>query len=199
MVNNFKGLGEIPKDVTDNLYPGEDVIYCIKKKIALELKPRYLVISDRRVIFYDQKIAGRYNFYDIPYSKLERVYFNQGVIASKFTLRGEDKLKISLSWLDKTECKDAIITIRDAINSIAIEPVSIQKKKTLIGEKWVLKKPKEIITRTMPLAPVIGRTPPEPDTDDPVYKLRKLKEMNDMGLLSKDEYDDKRMQIISEF
>lgn len=190
---------DIPKDVTDNLYSGENVIYCIKKKIALELKPRYLVITDRRVIYYDQKIAGRYDLHDIPYSKLERVYFNEGIIASEFALKDEENHQILLTWLDKTECKDAIITIRDAINSIAVEPVSIQKKKTLTGEKWLLKKPREIVTRTMPMTQVTEHTQAAPNKDDPVNKLKKLKELHEMGLLSNEEYEEKRKQVIAEF
>ncbi len=198
MSQTSKDLVDIPKDVIDNLYSGENVNFCIKKKVAMELKPKYLIISDRRVIFYDQKIAGRYDLNDIPYSKLEHVYFNEGLLASEFTLKNEDKHHISINWLGKKECKDAIITIRDAINAISIEPVSIQKKKTLVGEKWSLRKPLETITRTMPMAQVIERTQPAQKTDDPVDKLKKIKELNEIGILSDGEYEEKRREIIAE-
>lgn len=120
---------DIPKDVTDNLYSGENVIYCIKKKIALELKPRYLVITDRRVIYYDQKIAGRYDLHDIPYSKLERVYFNEGIIASEFALKDEENHQILLTWLDKTECKDAIIRYEMRLIQLQLNPCPFRKRK----------------------------------------------------------------------
>ena len=73
---------DAPKEITENLYPEERVLFCIKKKIKLELKPKYLAVTDRRIIYLDQKILGRYDLEDIPYEKMRGVYFRQGAIGS---------------------------------------------------------------------------------------------------------------------
>lgn len=151
MANSYLDPSELPAEILDNLYSGENALFCIKKQVPVELKPKYLIITDHRVLFLDQKILGRYDLSDIPYSKLERVFFEEGILASEFKLKDEDNHIISINWLQKGECRDAIITIRDAINAIAIEPVSIKRKKNLMSEKWILTKPKENITRSMPM------------------------------------------------
>jgi len=80
-------LAELPDEILENLYPGEDVLYSVKKKLYTELKPKYLIVTDRRIIYLDQKILGRYDLIDIPYEKLEFVHFK----SSSFEMRRERK------------------------------------------------------------------------------------------------------------
>lgn len=195
----FQKQSDLPKEILDQLYSGEDVRFCIKKRYGLEVKPKFLIISDRRVIFLDQKILGRYDLKDIPYQKLEDVHFEEGIVASKFQLKGKDGDSITINWLDKTECKEAIVTIRDAINAIAIEPISLQKKKKLVGERWTLHKPKELITRSIPATRVAETTKHQSEPkDDPIEKIKKLKELKDMDLISEEEFEEKRRKLLEE-
>jgi hypothetical protein len=53
MVNTPRELVDIPKEVLENLYPGENVFFCIKKILPIELKPRFLAVTDHRVVFLD--------------------------------------------------------------------------------------------------------------------------------------------------
>lgn len=197
MVNAPKKLIDIPKEIVEHLYSQENVYFCIKKMIAIELKPKFLVVTDRRVIYLDQKILGRYDLHDVPYSKLELVVFDEGLVTSAFDLKDEDGHHIQISWLDKKECEDAIITIRDALNAIAVEPVSIQKKKQLVGGKWILRKPKEIVTRSMPMAMVTEtQRSSAPQAEDPIEKLKRLKDLYDAGILSEAEYQEKKQRLM---
>ncbi len=161
------------------------------------MKPKILVVTDRRVIFLDQKILGRYDLRDIPYSKLELVLFEEGLMASKFDLKDEGGHHIQISWLGKKECEDAIITIRDALNMIAVEPVSIQKKKQLVWGTWILRKPKEIVTRSVPMTMVTEtRRSNTPQAEDPIDKLKRLKDLYDTGILSDAEYQEKKQRLM---
>ena len=118
-------------------------------------------------------------------------------MASTFNLKDEDGHSIQVSWLDKKECQDAIITIRDALNAIAIEPVSIQKKKELVGGRWILRKPREIVTRSMPMTMVTEtRQSNTPHEEDPIEKLKRLKGLYDTGILSDAEYQEKKQQLM---
>ena len=51
----------------------------------------------------------------------------------------------------------------------------------------------------MPMTQVTEHTQAAPNKDDPVNKLKKLKELHEMGLLSNEEYEEKRKQVIAEF
>lgn len=140
-------MAKIPKEITESLYPGEKVLYSVekkKKKLYTEMKPKFLAVTDRRVIYLDQKILGRYDLIDVPYEKLEFVHFRKGKIGAKFEIKSEEGEKITLKWVKKEEAEKAIEAIRDTLNSIAVEPVSIQKKKGLLGIELFLSKPRKL-------------------------------------------------------
>lgn len=110
-------------------------MYTIKKKFSLEAKPKWLVITDRRIMYIDEKILGRYELTAIPYEKLEQVYVKVGKLYSEFLIKKEDGNEIRLQRMDKEEARKAIESIRDALNEIAVEPVSIERKKHLMSEE----------------------------------------------------------------
>lgn len=53
----YKGEGyryiDIPKEIAENLYSRERVLYRLRKRLGMKLKPKFLVIIDRRVIYFD--------------------------------------------------------------------------------------------------------------------------------------------------
>ncbi|BAD86362.1 hypothetical protein, conserved [Thermococcus kodakarensis KOD1] len=185
---------KLPKSVQRHLEPDERVLFAIKKKISIE-KPKWLLVTDRRIIYLDEKVLGRYDFKAIPYQKLEQVVVKLGIMSSEFIIEGEENITLKLGWMDKEEARKAINAIKDALNAIAVEPVSIDVNKGLTSETWVLKKPREFVTRTMPAyQPAQVRE----EKEDPLEKLKKLKELYDMGVISQEEYEEKRKKLLEE-
>ncbi|ACJ16940.1 hypothetical protein, conserved [Thermococcus onnurineus NA1] len=187
---------ELPKAVLRHLEHGEEVLFSIRKKISLE-KPKWLLVTDRRIIYLDEKILGRYEMKAIPYQKLEQITVKLGVMSSEFIIQGEENITLRLGWMNKEEARKAINAIKDALNAIAVEPVSIDVKKGLTSETWTLKKPKEFITRTVP-AEAIVQHPPAKKEEDPLEKLKKLKELYDMGVITQEEYEEKRKKLLEQ-
>ena len=188
---------EVPKEMEENLYPGERVLFSLKKQFRLELKPKYLIVTDRRVIYFDLKVFGRYDLSDIPYEKLEQVSFHKGPVASEFILKNEEGKIIRLPWMEREEATSVLNTICDSLNAIAVEPVSIQKKKGLLEEDVLLKKPTELISRTIPMTRVIEERKAKPE-EGPVEKLKKLKELYDAGVINEREYEEKRERLLEQ-
>ena len=187
---------EVPSEVSENLYPGERVLFCVKKKVMTELKPKFLIVTDRRAIYLDQKILGRYEIADVPYEKMEMVYFKKGKIGAEFYIQNEEGMSIKLNWLEKSEAMSAMEAIRDALNAIAVEPISIQKKKGLFGEEWKITKPKEVVTKTLPMTKVVEKTTSQ--KEDPIEKLKKLKELYEAGIISKEEFEEKKSKLLDQ-
>jgi hypothetical protein len=140
--------GDIPNEIVEELYPEEKIIDCIKKKKGTGLEPKYLGITNRRVIYFVRKVLGRYYIEDIPYEKIEGVYLKRGKLGAEFTLHNENGTKIRIDWIDGAEAKKAMEEIREALNNISIEPISIKKKKGLFKEEWSFSKPKEVVVRS---------------------------------------------------
>lgn len=184
---------KLPKGIIENLYPNEEVLYAIKKKFSLEAKPKWLVITDRRILYVDEKLLGRYELTAVPYEKLELVYVKVGKMYSEFLIKKEDGSEIKLTKMDKDEARKAIEAIRDALNEIAVEPVSIERKKHLMSEEWAIHKPKEAVSRSIRMEPMKFR---EKREEDPLEKLKKLKELYDMGVITQEEYEEKRKKLL---
>ncbi|RLF89444.1 hypothetical protein DRN43_03800 [Thermococci archaeon] len=186
---------KLPKGILENLSPGEEVLYAIRKKFSLEAKPKWLVVTDRRIMYIDEKILGRYDLTAIPYEKLELVYVKVGKVSSEFLIKKEDGNEIKLQRMDKDEARNAIEAIRDALNEIAVEPVSIERKKHLMSEEWIIHKPKEVVSRSIRME---ARRTVSRKEEDPLEKLKKLKELYDMGVLSQEEYEEKRKKLLEQ-
>jgi len=138
---------DIPKGLLQSIEDGEEILYMVKKRFALE-KPKWLVVSNRRVIFFDEKLLGRYELRAVPYEKLEKIVYHGGLVGSKFYILLENGERLEMSWMDKDESKKAMTAIYNAVRNIAVEPPSLRKKKNLVSEDWILHKPREIVART---------------------------------------------------
>ncbi|ASA78161.1 PH domain-containing protein [Thermococcus sp. 5-4] len=187
----------LPKAVVRHLEPDEKVLFTVRKKVSLE-KPKWLVITDRRIVYIDEKVLGRYDMKAIPYQKLEEVTVELGVISSEFIIKGEENIRLKLGWMNKEQARATINAIKDALNAIAIEPVTIEVKKGLTHETWVLKKPKELVSRVVPAGTTVQHAPAVEKKEDPLEKLKKLKELYDMGVISAEEYEEKRKKLLEQ-
>ncbi|RLG16889.1 hypothetical protein DRN63_03665 [Nanoarchaeota archaeon] len=184
------GEFEVPEEVKGILAPGENVLCALKQRmIALE-KPKYIIVTDKRVIYLDRKLLGRYEIIDFPYKRLKEVWFRFGKFGSKFILKREDGRMVELEWLKKDGALEVLDAIRKAIQAVAVEPISIEKHKKLIGEEWFIRKPMEVVSRAV----ITHQGEPE---EDIAVKLRKLKALLDEGLITKEEYEEKRKELLS--
>ena len=181
---------EVPEELKDFLAPDEKVLCALKQRmIALE-KPKHIIVTDKRVIYLDRKLLGRYEIIDFPYRRLKDVWFRFGKFGSKFILEREDGRVVELEWLKKEGALEVLNAIRKALQAVAVEPVSIEKRKKLIGEEWFIRKPMEVISRAV----ITPRGEPEEDIAE---KLRKLKALLDEGLITEEEYEEKRKELLS--
>jgi hypothetical protein len=187
---------DVPEAVKKNLASGEEVLHAIKasRALSMDLTPKTLAVTNQRVILVDHKVLGRYELQDIPYSKLEMVRFEQGVAGSHFTLQPEDGEPIEVAWLSRDGARRAIETIRDALDAIAVEPVSIQRTKKMLGrEEWVLNKPEELVYRRGSAAGEGEKARP-----DPLAQIEKLKKLLDAGAISREEFERKKQDLLDQ-
>lgn len=63
------------------------------------------------------------------------------MVGSVFVIKKEDDKELKLSWMEKEETEKAIATIRDVLNAIAIESVSIKRIKGLKGYGLTISRP----------------------------------------------------------
>jgi len=134
------------QEIKKNLEQGEQLIKIIET-FSLKNTPELLALTDRRIMYFDKKMFGRYEFYAIPYMKMSGAKARVGKIWGEFIIEGEDESIIRLEKVKKEGIVSAFEAMKEAINAIAIEPLSIIHKKGLMVEEWRLSKPPEMIIR----------------------------------------------------
>ncbi len=139
---------ELPRGVKDNLSPGETVVSYLKTFEIVE-RPNYIILTNRRIIFFDEKMLWRYAFKSLPLEKIHQMKANRGTVFwGDISFKMEDGTIILLENVDKNKMKDFIDAFETAYNRIAIEPISIKHNKNLLDrETWEFSKPSEILFR----------------------------------------------------
>ncbi len=183
---------KLPKGLLENLEPGEVIIEAVKQRFAVE-KPKWVIVTNRRVIVFDEKILGRYELTAVPYEKLEKVVYHRGLVGSSFKLVLEDSSELDLSWLSKENADKALNAIKEALERISVEPPKLVKKKGLTATDIVLEKPKELVTRG--ISRIEATTGPQ---EDPLKKLEVLKRLLDQGAITREEYEKLKAKILAQ-
>ena len=143
---------ELPKGITDNLAASERIHKVLKTRSIVN-KPEYTILTDRRILYFDEKFLGRYDLVDIPYSKLVEVKAERDRVRSgsiRFTSE-ELKKPIKLNKVPKKSIEPFIEALEIALNNVAVAPISIKRSKGLAGKmKWEFKKTPEMLFKSRP-------------------------------------------------
>jgi hypothetical protein len=141
-------IDKLPDGVKKNLASGEEVKSYLKTFEVAD-KPNYIILTNLRVVYFDEKHLGRYVFKSIPFEKLLRVRAHRGAaVWGEISLTSEDNTVILLKRVNRGDIEGFIDDLEKAYNSIAVEPISIKHEKDLLGKAtWEFDKPKETIVR----------------------------------------------------
>jgi len=163
----------------ENFSPGEEVIRYLKTFDVVE-RPDYIILTNLRVVYFNEKHLGRYAFKSIPFQKLLQMRAHRGALLwGDISFTGEDGTVILLERVERHDLEGFIDALEIEYNSIAVEPISIKHERDLVGKAtWQFDKPAEIIFRQQSLDQP-GRS------EDPLsqLKLRFIK-----GEISEEEY-----------
>jgi hypothetical protein len=172
-------IDELPSAVKENLSSGEEVIRYLKTFEVVE-RPDYIILTNVRVVYFNEKHLGRYAFKSIPFQKLLQIRAHRGALLwGDISFKSEDGIVILLEKVDRRDLEGFMDALEIEYNSIAVEPISIKHEKDLLGKAtWEFDKPAEMVFRQQP------SDQPRP-SEDPLnqLKMRFIK-----GEISEEEY-----------
>jgi hypothetical protein len=144
-------VDELPSGVKENLSPGEEVIRYLKTFEVVE-RPDYILLTNLRLVYFNEKHLGRYAFKSIPFQKLLQMRAHRGALLwGDISFTGEDGTVILLERVDRRDLEGFIDALEIEYNRIAVEPISIRHERDLVGKAtWQFDKPAEIIFRQQP-------------------------------------------------
>jgi hypothetical protein len=181
-------IDELPSGVKKNLSPGEEIVRYLKTFEVTE-KPDYIILTNLRLVYFDEKHLGRYAFKSIPLQKLLQIKAHKGaIIWGEISFKSEDGTTFVLERVNRHELEGFIDALEAAYNRIAVEPVSMKHQGDLLGmAEWEYNKPEETVFRQLP------SEQPKP-IEDPLHEL-KMRLIR--GEISEEEYKAK-LRVLQE-
>jgi hypothetical protein len=181
-------IDKLPDGLRKNLSPGEEVFSYLKSFVIAE-RSNFIILTNQRLIYFDQKHLGRYVFKSLPLQKLLQVSAHKGaVVWGEVSVRMEDGSKYVVERVNRKDLESFIDALEIEYNSIAVEPVSIKHKAELLGiADWEFNKPAEMVFRQNPSIQSIP-------VEDPLVQL-KMRFVK--GEISEEEYKAK-LRVLQE-
>jgi len=179
---------KLPEGLKKNLAPGEEIICYLKSFVIAELT-NYIVITNTRLVYFDEKHLGRYTFKSLPLQKVLQVNAHRGaVVWGEVSVKMEDGTSYRVERVNRKDLSNFIDALEIEYNNIAVEPISIKHKGELLGRsEWEFNKPAEMVFRQSPTFQ--SRT-----AEDPLVQL-KMRFIE--GELSEEEYKAK-LRVLQE-
>jgi hypothetical protein len=169
--------------VTEILTSDEAITFSVAQTPIAGLKPDIVVLTNRRFILYHPGILGC-RFDDFLWRDIIDVKLEEGILGAKLIFKTKDS-KMSIDKLPKTEARRAY--------SIA------QEKEQEARENRRQRQMQEDSAKAghIVFGNVGAGTQPSSTSDDPMAKLTKLKNLFDAGLITQDEYNKKKSEILA--
>jgi Bacterial PH domain len=141
-------VDKLPDGLKKNLSPNEEIVSYLKSFVIAE-RTNYIILTNIRLIYFDEKHLGRYDFKALPLQKVLQISAHKGaVVWGEVSVKMEDGTSYTVERVNRNDMANFIDALEIEYNSIAVEPISIKHKGELLGiADWEFNKPAEMIFR----------------------------------------------------
>jgi len=220
-----KAVEKIYLRLTDLLTSGEDILYiAVQKKPIVNLFPDCIALTNKRVLFFTPANLGlSIKFVDFVWKDIADVYTREEIIGAIFSVKTTAGAEMGVDYLPKVQARKLYQYAqerkeleRDARRQRDLEDKraesgamhfertapAFQQPVTPQHQPEVIQIP-EVVSTTIPTpAPEPVHTPapaPEaPKPDELTEKLKKLRMLFENGLISQEEYNQKKLDLLSD-
>jgi len=181
-------VDKLPDGLKKNLSSNEEIVSYLKSFVIAE-RTNYIILTNLRLIYFDEKFLGRYVFKSLPLQKVLQVSAHKGAIVwGDVSVKMEDGTFYTLERVSRNDMTNFIDALEIEYNSIAVEPISMKHKGELLGmADWEFNKPAEMIFRQ-------NASIQSKPAEDPLVQL-KIRFVK--GEISEEEYKAK-LQVLQE-
>lgn len=186
-----KAVEKISERLNSMLMTGEEVQYiAVQKKPAINLTPDCLALTNKRIIIFRPKNLGlAMDLEDYIWRDVLACQLKENIWGSEFTIQTVGGAASKIDFLPKAQARK--------LYTMAQEQEEIQKE---VRRQRDLEERRAGAGRLVVSGPTgQQQTNPEPQKqqDDPVAVLQKLKTLLDNQLISQDEYDAKKAEVLA--
>jgi Bacterial PH domain len=178
-----KTLGRINSLLTSN----EQIEYiAVQKKPAINLSPDCIALTNKRIIFCKPKNFGlSMDFHDYNWKDIADCHIKEGIIGSTFTIRTVRNLRNMMDYLPKNQARKLYQFAQEREEEMR----EFRRQRELEDRRAAAGGGIIVNNAQTPNAPL--------QQDDPFAVMQKLKAFLENGILSQDEFDNKKNEILS--
>ncbi|WP_411273770.1 PH domain-containing protein [Daejeonella sp.] len=190
----------------DMLTSGEMVVYlAIQKKPAVTLIPDCIAITNKRIIFcIPENLGLTTNFITFPWEDIKEVSFKEEFFGSKFITVPQRGENVAIDYIPKVQARKLYQFSNEQLEKnrgLSRNPLS-EDKSHLSGNSntsddytsYV-----EIDEEEKPFIQPQSPLPMEEPEDEVTLRLKKLKTLFEKQLITSEEYERKKADILSQF
>ena len=228
MIEKFLNEEQDPKTVekvyfrlVDLLSSGEEIIYiAVQKKPLVNLFPDCIAITNKRILFFTPANLGlSIKFVDFVWKDIVDVYTKEEIIGAIFSVKTTNGAEMAVDYLPKVQGRKLYqyAQERKEVEREARRQRDLEQKRAESGAvqfdnparttaaQQVFATPAPVAAPQIqePVAPPapapVVQQVATPKPDELTEKLKRLKMLFDNGLISQEEYNAKKLDLLSDF
>jgi hypothetical protein len=210
MIEKFLNDEQDPKTVEkvytrliDLLTTGEEILYiAVQKKPLVNILPDCIALTNKRVLFFTPANLGlSIKFVDFVWKDIIDVYTKEEIIGAIFSVKTTGGAEMGVDYLPKVQARKLYQYAQERKENEreARRLRDLEEKRAESGAVQF-----ETPTTSAAYQPVAQPTPilheesAAPKPDELTEKLKKLRTLFDNGLISQEEYNHKKLELLSD-
>ncbi len=199
-----KAIEKVYKRLADLLTTGEEIIYiAVQKKPLVNLLPDCIALTNKRILFFTPANLGlSIKFIDFVWKDVVDVYTKEEIIGAIFSIKTTNGAEMGVDYLPKVQARKLYQYAQERKESEreARRLRDLEEKRAESGSVQ-FESPSQPVAAFQVANPVQQPEPivqAEPKPDELTEKLKKLRTLFDHGLISQEEYNHKKLELLSD-
>jgi hypothetical protein len=202
-----KAVEKVYTRLVDLLTTGEEIIYiATQKKPLVNLLPDCVALTNKRVLFFTPANLGlSIKFIDFVWKDIVDVFSKEEIIGAVFSIKATNGAEMGVDYLPKVQgrklyqyAQERKEAEREARRLRDLEEKRAESGSINLGDRNTPAQPAASEPQPEPVAvaPTVHIETPKPD--ELTEKLKKLRTLFDNGLISQEEYNHKKLELLSD-
>jgi hypothetical protein len=202
-----KAVEKVYTRLVDLLTTGEEIIYiATQKKPLVNLLPDCVALTNKRVLFFTPANLGlSIKFVDFVWKDIVDVFSKEEIIGAVFSIRSTNGAEMGVDYLPKVQgrklyqyAQERKEAERESRRLRDLEEKRAESGSISLGDRNTPAQPATPEPQPEPVtvAPTVHVETPKPD--ELTEKLKKLRTLFDNGLISQEEYNHKKLELLSD-
>jgi hypothetical protein len=201
-----KAVEKVYSRLTDLLTTGEEILYiAVQKKPLVNLLPDCIAITNKRVLFFTPANLGlSIKFVDFVWKDVVDVTTKEEIIGAVFSIKAVNGTEMGVDYLPKIQARKLYQYAQERKESEreARRLRELEEKRAESGSVQ-FENPAAAGYAGFQAAPPVQAAattpaPEAPKADELTEKLKKLRTLFDNGLISQEEYNHKKLELLSD-